>query len=93
MQETADLVTFTEEILIEKLYFLYSVLSPHCLIGSVLRKVQMYMVTLILIIQVWHCVKIFHIWSYSGQYFPAFGLNVDRYEVTLERDYQSRLSH
>ena len=30
-----------------------------------------------------HCVNIFYIWSYSGSYFPAFGLNTDRYEVSL----------
>ena len=23
-----------------------------------------------------HCVKIVHIWSYAGLYFPAFGLNM-----------------
>ena len=26
-----------------------------------------------------HCVKSVHIWSFSGPYFPAFGLNTDRY--------------
>ena len=25
-----------------------------------------------------HCVKSFHIWSYSGPYFPVFGLNTDQ---------------
>ena len=28
-------------------------------------------------------VKSVHIWSYSGPYFPAFGLNVERYFVSL----------
>ena len=30
-----------------------------------------------------HCVKSVHIRSYSGQYFPAFGLNTERYYVSL----------
>ena len=30
-----------------------------------------------------HCVKIVRIWSYSGPYFPAFGLNTERYFVSL----------
>ena len=30
-----------------------------------------------------HCVKSVHIRSYSGLYFPAFGLNTDRYGVSL----------
>ena len=30
-----------------------------------------------------HCVKSDHIRSYSGQYFPAFGLNTGRYSVSL----------
>ena len=30
-----------------------------------------------------HCVKSVRIWSYSGLYFPAFGLNTDRYKVCL----------
>ena len=25
-----------------------------------------------------HCVKSIHIWSFSGPYFPAFGLNTDQ---------------
>ena len=29
-----------------------------------------------------HCVKIVHIRSYSGPYFPAFGLNKKRYGVS-----------
>ena len=29
------------------------------------------------------CVKSVHTWSYSGQYFPAFGLNTVRYGVSL----------
>ena len=24
-----------------------------------------------------HCVKSVHVWSYSGPYFPAFGLNIE----------------
>ena len=31
----------------------------------------------------YHCVKSVHIRSYSGPYFPAFGLNTERYEVSL----------
>ena len=30
-----------------------------------------------------HCVKSFHIRSFSGQYFPAFGLTAKIYEVSL----------
>ena len=30
-----------------------------------------------------HCVKSLRIWSYSGPYFPAFGLNTERYKVPL----------
>ena len=30
-----------------------------------------------------HCVKSVRIQSYSGTYFPAFGLNMDRYSVSL----------
>ena len=30
-----------------------------------------------------HCVKSVHIRSYSGPYFPTFGLNTDRYGVSL----------
>ena len=30
-----------------------------------------------------HCVKIVRIRSYSGPYFPAFGLNTERYFVSL----------
>ena len=30
-----------------------------------------------------HCVKSARIWSYSGPYFPAFGLNMERYGVFL----------
>ena len=30
-----------------------------------------------------HCVKSVHIWSYSGPYFPAFGLNTERYGISL----------
>ena len=31
----------------------------------------------------YHCVKSFFIWSSSGQYYPAFELNTERYEVSL----------
>ena len=30
-----------------------------------------------------HCVKRVHIRSFSGPLFPAFGLNTERYEVSL----------
>ena len=30
-----------------------------------------------------HCVKSVHIPSFSGPYFPAFGLNTERYSVSL----------
>ena len=30
-----------------------------------------------------HCVKSAHIRSYPGPYFPAFGLNTERYGVSL----------
>ena len=30
-----------------------------------------------------HCVKNVRIWSYSGPHFPAFGLNTERYSVSL----------
>ena len=30
-----------------------------------------------------HCVKSVHIRSYSGSHFPAFGLNTERYGVSL----------
>ena len=30
-----------------------------------------------------HYVKSVRIWSYSGPHFPAFGLNTERYEVSL----------
>ena len=28
-----------------------------------------------------HCIKSVRIWCYSGQHFPAFGLNTERYKV------------
>ena len=31
----------------------------------------------------YHCVKSVHIRSFSGPYFPAFGLNTERYGVSL----------
>ena len=30
-----------------------------------------------------HCVKSVRIWTFSGPYFPAFGLNTERYEVSF----------
>ena len=30
-----------------------------------------------------HCVKSIRIWSYSDPYFPALGLNTERYGVSL----------
>ena len=30
-----------------------------------------------------HCVKSVRIWSYSGPYFPAFGLTTERYNTEL----------
>ena len=30
-----------------------------------------------------HCVKGVRIWCFSGPFFPAFGLNTERYEVSL----------
>ena len=30
-----------------------------------------------------HCVKIVHIWSFSGPYFPVLGLNSEIYSVSL----------
>ena len=30
-----------------------------------------------------HCVKNVHIWSFSGLYFPAFGLNTARYSISI----------
>ena len=29
-----------------------------------------------------HCVKSVRIWSYSGPYYPTFGLNTERYRVS-----------
>ena len=34
-------------------------------------------------IPVHHCIKSVRIWSYSGLYFPAFGLNTERYSVYI----------
>ena len=33
-----------------------------------------------------HCVKSIRIWSYSGPYHPAFGLNTERYVSLLIRE-------
>ena len=38
----------------------------------------------------YHYVKSIRIWSYSGPHFPAFGLNTDRYEVSLRIQFQCR---
>ena len=32
-----------------------------------------------------HCIKSVHIQSFSGLYFPAFGLNMERFEVTRDQ--------
>ena len=32
-----------------------------------------------ILVKIIHCVKSFHVWSYSGSYFPEFGLNTERY--------------
>ena len=32
-----------------------------------------------------HCIKSVHFRSFSGPYFPAFGLNKERYEVMVAR--------
>ena len=37
-----------------------------------------------------HCVKNVHIRSYSGLYFLAFGLNTEKYEVSLRTEYKCR---
>ena len=33
--------------------------------------------------QMYHSVKIVRIWRYSGMHFPTFGLNTERYRVSL----------
>ena len=30
-----------------------------------------------------NCLKSVRLWNFSGPYFPAFGLNTERYEVSL----------
>ena len=30
-----------------------------------------------------HCINIFRTWSFSGEHFPAFGLNTERYSVSF----------
>ena len=37
------------------------------------------------------CVKSVHIRSYSGPHFPAFGLNTERYFVSLRIQYSVRM--
>ena len=39
--------------------------------------------TIAVILEIHHCVKIVGIWSYSGSYFPALGLNNFEYEHFL----------
>ena len=39
--------------------------------------------SLSMLISVRHSVKSVHIRSYSGPYFPAFGLNTEKYSVSL----------
>ena len=50
----------------------------NCLDLSVHRRIGIYSNTGNI-----HCVKSARIWSYSGPYFPAFGLNTERYFVSL----------
>ena len=38
----------------------------------------------------YHCVKSVRIRSFSGPYFPAFGLNMDRYRVSLQNSVRMR---
>ena len=45
-------------------------------IGTILRVCKY-------VICYYHWIKSFCIWSYSGQHFPAFGLNMERYFVSL----------
>ena len=40
-------------------------------------------ITIIIIIIIIHCVKSVLIGSFSGPYFPAFGLNTERYGISL----------
>ena len=69
-QFSADLVTFTEEILNGKLHFL-------CVISSMRQKILRKNT------HPFHCLKSVRIRSYSGTHFPAFGLNSERYSVSL----------
>ena len=74
-QETADLVTFTEEILIGKLHFLCSaninieVFAMKCLFLDIYVSPEC------------HFTKIIRLQSFWGQFFPAFGLNMEIYSV------------
>ena len=36
-----------------------------------------------LLVNQWHCAKSVRIWSHSGPNFPAFGLNTERYVISL----------
>ena len=68
----SDLVTFTEEILNGKLRFLCSVKVGFSLMLN--SRFRGHAIELIYL----HCVKSVHIWSFSGSYFPTFGLNTDQ---------------
>ena len=60
------------------------------IILSVLLKTSSTMVNLCEIFYDLHCVKNVLIWSYSSPQFPAFGLNTERYPVSLHIQPESR---
>ena len=37
----------------------------------------------------YHCVKSVRIWRFSGPYFPSFGLNTERYSISLHIQFDS----
>ena len=97
-QFPADLVTFTGEILNWEIYLLCSVAvksdetshrsSFHVLLyldSSICRKyfMQDCRRQTMINIRKWYYVKSVRIRSYSGPYFPASGLNTERYGVSL----------
>ena len=97
-QLPADLVTFTGEILNWEIYLLCSVAvksdetshrsSFHVLLyldSSICRKyfMQDCRRQTMINIRKWYYVKSVRIRSYSGPYFPASGLNTERYGVSL----------
>ena len=45
---------------------------------------------LFFLMEKYHCVKSVRIRSFSGPYFPAFGLNMDRYRVSLQNSVRMR---